>query len=215
MPNKYSVTLAPLREEDYALLSEWTSSDTWIYASGVRSHARPAELKAFLEQADDEFLIACTPDGQALGMVSWKATQTPGNYEIGIMIGDADMWGAGFGLEASILLVGMLFDAKNAHRVEFTCGMFNRKAVENMCAGLITIEGVLRDYYFVDGSHHDALVGSILRDEYYALRDPSEVVPSADKEAARRIVAEFIEKNPIVPRNGSAAEPTATGRNRP
>jgi RimJ/RimL family protein N-acetyltransferase len=210
MPNKYSVTLTPVTEDDYELLSQWTSSNTWVYASGIQSHTSAAELKAFLERVDDEFLLVCTPDGQALGMVGWKPTDTPGNYVVGTMIGDADMWGAGFGLEATILLVGMLFDSKSAHRVEFTCGVFNRRAVENFCSGMITVEGVLRDYYFVDGSYHDALVGSILRDEYYALRGPSEIVPAEDKEAARRIVADFLEKNPIVPRGGYAAASTAT-----
>ncbi|WP_083598374.1 GNAT family N-acetyltransferase [Actinomadura madurae] len=210
MPNKYSVTLTPVTEDDYELLSQWTSSDTWVYASGIQGHTSAADLKAFLARVDDKFLIVCTPDGQPLGMVSWKPTDTPGNYVVGTMIGDAGMWGAGFGLEATILLVGMLFDSKNAHRVEFTCGTFNRRAVENFCAGMITVEGVLRDRYFVDGAYHDALIGSVLRDEYYALRRPSEIVPAADKDAARRLVADFLEKNPIVPRDVPAAAPTAT-----
>lgn len=214
MPNKYSVTLAPVTEEDYALLAQWTSSNTWVYASGIQSHASAAELKAFLDRVDDEFLMVCTSDGQAIGMVSWKPTHTPGNYTVGTMIGDADMWGVGFGLEATILLVGMLFDSKNAHRVTFTCGVFNRRAVENFCSGLITVEGILRDYYFVDGTYHDALIGSILRDEYYAQQEPSEIVPAKDKDAAQRIVADFLEKNPIVPRDSPADVPTATERRR-
>jgi diamine N-acetyltransferase len=210
MPNKDSVTLVPVAEEDYALLAQWTSSNTWVYASGIQSHASATELKEFLDRADDQFLMVCTSDGQAIGMVSWKPTPTSGNYSVGTMIGDSDMWGAGFGLEATILLVGMLFDSKNAHRVEFKCGVFNRKAVENFCAGLITVEGILRDYYFVDGEYHDALIGSILRDEYYAQREPSEIVPAKDKDAARRIVADFLEKNPIVPRDRLADALTAT-----
>lgn len=200
MSDKYSVTLAPVTEEDYVLLAQWTSSNTWVYASGIQCHTSAAEVKAFLDRADDEFLLVCAPDGLAIGMVGWKPTDTPGNYIVGTMIGDADMWGAGFGMEATIMLVGMLFNSKNAHRVGFTCGAFNRRAVESFCAGLITVEGILRDYYFVDGAYHDALIGSILRDEYYAQREPSQIVPARDREAARRIVADFLEKNPIVPR---------------
>jgi RimJ/RimL family protein N-acetyltransferase len=198
MPDKYSVSLAPMAEGDYPLLSQWTSSNTWVYASGIQSHIGVTELKEFLDRVDDKFLMVCTPDGQAIGMVSWKPTDTPGNYVVGTMIGDPHMWGAGFGLEATILLVGMLFDSKSAHRVEFTCGLFNRRSVENFCSGLIKVEGILRDYYFVDGTYHDALIGSILRDEYYAVREPLEIVPADDKKAARRIVADFLDKNPIV-----------------
>ena len=214
MSSNWSVTLASVTEEDFTLLSQWVSSNTGIYASGVKSNVSAAEFRQFLDQTDEEYLMVCTSDGQAIGAVSSKSAQAPGSYIVGTMIGDSDMWGAGFGLEATMLLVGMLFDLKGAHRIEFICGVFNRRSVENFCSGLITVEGILRDYYFVDGAYHDALIGSILRDEYYAVREPSEIVPAKEKEAARRIVADFVEKNPIVPRDRPAAEATTTERQR-
>jgi diamine N-acetyltransferase len=214
MPDKYSVTLAPVTKDDHSLISQWLSSDSWVYASGAQGWVSAAALKRFLDyvdKGDEEFLLVYAPDGQAIGMVSWKATSTPGNYVVGTMIGDADMLGVGFGLEATILLVGMLFDSKRAHRVEFTCGVYNRRAVTDICTGgLITVEGILRDYFFIGGEYHDAVIGSILRNEYYALRAPSEFISAKDKYEARRIVADFIEKNPIAPRNRLGAAPTST-----
>jgi hypothetical protein len=68
-----------------------------------------------------------------------------------------------------------------------------------------------KDYYFVDGQYHDALIGSILRNEYYAVREPSAIIPAEDKEAARRIAAEFLEKNPIAPRNSPRTERITAG----
>lgn len=197
MRNKNSVTLAPVTRADYETISQWTSSDTWLYASGIHSYISPSDLERFFDKVEDDFLLACTDDGQPIGLVSWKEGDTPGNYLVGSMIGDAEMWGAGFGSESVILLLGMLFDSRNAHRVQFVCGVFNKGAVENFCSGLMKVEGVLRDYYFVDGAYYDALVGSILRDEYYAVRGPSEIVPSADKKAARLLLEEFLERNPI------------------
>ncbi|MFE2970188.1 GNAT family N-acetyltransferase [Streptomyces sp. NPDC059340] len=197
MKNKYSVTLEPVTGGDYETISQWTSSKTWVYTSGIHSYSSPADLEMFFKRVDDRFLLVCADDGQAIGVVSWKETETPGNYVVGSMIGDPEMWGAGFGLESGILLLDMLFDSRNAHRVQFACGVFNRRAVENFCSGLIRIEGVLRDYYFIDGSYHDALVGSILRDEYYAAREPAEIVPAPEKEASRTILEEFLTKNPI------------------
>ena len=58
----------------------------------------------------------------------------------------------------------------------------------------------MRDYYFLDGAYHDAVIGSILRDEYYAMTRPAENVPRADVKEARRILGEYLEKNPIMPR---------------
>lgn len=211
MSDKQSVKLAPVTESDYGLLAQWISSNAGLYASGMKNHASAADVKAFLEQADDEYMLVCTPDGEALGSVGWKPADTPGNYVVGAMIGDAGMWGAGFGLEATVQLVGMLFDSKNAHRVEFICGVYNRYSVETFCSGMITIEGLLRDYFFVDGTYHDALIGSILREEYYAVRKPSEVIPAEDKAAAQKLVTNFLDKHPIVPRDSAATVPAATG----
>ncbi|TLQ46313.1 GNAT family N-acetyltransferase [Streptomyces marianii] len=199
MKNKYSVTLAPVTRDDYEIISKWTSSKTWVYASGIQAYMSPTDVETFLNRIDDEFLLVCTDDDQAIGVVSWKQTDTPGNYVVGSMIGDPEMWGAGFGLESVILLVGMLFDSRNAHRVEFNCGVFNRGAVENFCSGIMKIEGILRDYFFLDGQYYDALIGSILRDEYYALREPSSIIPPAEKAAARLVLDEFIKQNPILP----------------
>ncbi|MER5501431.1 MULTISPECIES: GNAT family N-acetyltransferase [unclassified Streptomyces] len=203
MMNKHSVTLAPITGSDCEIISQWTSSKAWVYASGIRAHMSPADVESFFGRVDDEFLLVCTDDGQAIGVVSWKQTDTPGNYVVGSMIGDSEMWGAGFGLESVIHLVGMLFDSRNAHRVEFNCGVFNKGAVENFCSGIMRIEGILRDYYFLDGQYYDALIGSILRDEYYAMREPSSIVPSDEKAAARLVLEEFIKKNPIIPHGGS------------
>jgi diamine N-acetyltransferase len=182
---------------DYETISQWTSSKTWVYASGIHSYSSPADLEMFFKRVDDRFLLVCTDDGQAIGVVSWKETETPGNYVVGSMIGDPEMWGAGFGLESVILLLDMLFDSRNAHRVQFVCGVYNQGAVANFCSGLIRVEGILRDSFFVDGSYHDALVGSILRDEYYAARTPEEIIPAAEKAAARTTIEEFLTKNPI------------------
>lgn len=208
MANKYSVTLAPVTEDDYSLLAQWTSSGTGVYASGIQHYASAAQFKDFISRAPDRYLIACTTEGLAIGMVSWQPTDTPGNYSVGAMIGDPDMWGAGFGSEATNLLVRILFDSKRAHRVEFVCGTFNLRAVEGICAGLITVEGILRDYYFVDGEYYDAIVGSVLRDEYDVLKSEYDAggnspgfIPEGEKDAARKIVADFLEKNPIVLRD--------------
>lgn len=192
-----SVTLGPVTDDDYDLLSRWAASKSWVFANGSQQYLSPAEFKSFVEGARDQFLMVRISDGRAIGAVSWRSSKYPASFEIGAMIGDAELWQSGFGIESVISLIGKLFDSQHAHRVEFVCGVFNKAAIQACCAGLIHIEGVLRDYYYLDGAYHDAVIGSILRDEYYAMTRPRETVPAAEKEEARQILRDYLEKNPL------------------
>ncbi|SFO58465.1 Protein N-acetyltransferase, RimJ/RimL family [Actinomadura madurae] len=197
MKADYSVALTPIFEDDYELLSTWSSSPSWVYASGTRQFMSPSEFKEFTKQVKDTFLIVRTREGQAIGTVSYRNIGAPGNFVVGSMIGDAEMWGMGFGVESVMLLVDILFNSKNAHRVEFTCGLYNKGAIHNFCSGFMQIEGILRDYHFIDGTYYDAVIGSILRDEYYSMMPASETVPTEEKDEARKLLDEYLESHPI------------------
>ena len=195
MNSTCSVTLAPITEHDYQIFSQWSSSPSWIYATGSPAYLTAEQAKEFITNVDDNFLMVRTADGRTVGAVSWVGLNVPGNYSIGIIIGDEQQWGAGFGMEAVVLVTRFLFDFKNAHRVEFKCGAFNLKTIEYLCSGTFRIEGVLRDYYFTDGTYQDAIVGSVLRDEFYALVTPEKAIPEEDQEQAKKILADFLAKN--------------------
>ena len=141
------------------------------------------------------------PDGRSIGAVTWRVGQYAASFEIGTMIGDTARWQIGFGVEAVFAIVGLLFDTKHAHRVEFICGVFNKPAIQACCSGLIQIEGILRDYYYFDGVYHDAIIGSILRQDYYVLVRPGQTVPQAEIDESRHILDDYLAKNPIVLRN--------------
>lgn len=193
-----SVTLAPITEHDYQVFSQWSSSSSWVYATGAPSYLTAEQARDFIENIDDTFLMVRTVDGGTIGAVSWASLNVPGNYSVGIIVGDEQKWGAGFGMEAVVLAMRFLFDFKNAHRVEFKFGAFNLKVLEYLCSGLARIEGVLRDYYFIDGRYQDAIIGSVLRDEFYALVPPEKVVRDDDQERAKKLLTEYLGKNPIV-----------------
>jgi RimJ/RimL family protein N-acetyltransferase len=192
-----SVSLAPLADDDYDLLSKWSSASSWAYAAGSVDYLGPEEFRALLHRIDDRFLMVRTRDGRPIGAVSWRVGDYPNSYVVGTMIGDAAMWGAGFGMEATLVVVGYLFDSKNAHRIEAKCGAFNKAAVQTFCSGLLRIEGILRDHYFVDGAYYDAVVGSILRDEYYSMTKPVETISAAEKQEAGAILEDYLRANPI------------------
>lgn len=195
--NCASVRLAPVGERDFELFSQWSSSSSWTYVSGKRDFFTPDEFKEMLRRTDNHFLMVRTMDGRTVGAVSWRTVDYPGSFEIGVMVGDAERWGSGYGMEAALLLLTYLFDSLNAHRVQFTCGVFNKLAVATFTSGLIRVEGVMRDYYFLDGTYQDAVFGSMLRDEYYNYMPPRESIAAAEKEEAIAMLHDYLAKNPV------------------
>ncbi|HTT52204.1 MAG TPA: GNAT family protein [Streptosporangiaceae bacterium] len=193
-----SVTLGPVTDPDYELISRWTESKSWVYAGGSRQYLNADAVRRLVESGRDNFLMVRDRDGRSIGAVSWHTGQYAASFEIGTMIGDTARWQIGFGLEAVFALMGLLFDTKHAHRVEFICGVFNKPAIQACCSGLIQIEGILRDYYYFDGTYHDAIIGSILREEYYALTGPGRTVSQAEIDESRHILDDYLAKNPVV-----------------
>lgn len=193
-----SVRLGPVTDQDYELISRWMESKSGIYAGGAGHYLNADGVRKLMEGGRDNFLMVRDRDGRAIGAVIWRTGQYAASFEIGTMIGDATRWQIGFGCEAVMALIGMLFDTRNAHRVEFICGVFNKPAIQLCCSGMIQVEGILRDYFYFDGIYHDAIIGSILREEYYALFRPGQTVPGEEIDEARRILDDYLAKNPIV-----------------
>lgn len=192
-----SVKLGPVTDHDYELISRWTESKSWVYAGGSRQYLSADAVRTLIETGRDNFLMVRDRDGRSIGAVSWHGGQYAASFEIGTMIGDTARWQIGFGVEAVFALVGLLFDTRHAHRIEFICGVFNKPAIQACCSGLIQVEGILRDYYYFDGTYHDAIIGSILREEYYALVRPGQTVPEVEIDEARQILNDYLAKNPV------------------
>lgn len=193
-----SVALGAVGDRDYQLLSQWAAATPFVYAGGARRYIGADDFKNLIESSRDNFLMVRTREQRAIGAVSYRTGMYRNSFEIGAMIGDTTLWQGGFGLEAVIALFSMLFDSEHAHRIEFICGVFNKPAVQACCSGLIHIEGVLRDYYYFDGTYHDAIIGSILRDEYYSMVRPTESVPRAEIVEAHQILQQYLARNPII-----------------
>lgn len=196
------IILVPIVESDYEKLAQWCTSAAGTHSSGTRQFYNATELRKAIESGSACYLMVRRSSGPAVGAVHWEGITYTGNFKVGSIIGDPDLWGSGFGAESIRLVLDLLFHTYNAHRVQITAGLFNKAMVQIFCTGLIKLEGVLRDYYFLDGEYHDAAVGSILRDEYYRLTRefsalPADAIPRLDKEAAREMLRKFLIGSPI------------------
>jgi RimJ/RimL family protein N-acetyltransferase len=88
--------------------------------------------------------------------------------ELGIMIGDKSAWNKGYGTEAMTLLAGHCFDTLNLHRVFLRVFADNLRARRSYQRAGFVEEGALRQAVFRRGAYQDAILMSLLRNEWSA-----------------------------------------------
>lgn len=88
--------------------------------------------------------------------------------ELGIVIGDKDYWGKGYGTDAIVTLLGFAFDVMNLHRVWLTTGEDNPRAIACYRRCGFREEGRLRQDRYLGGRYWDTIVMGVLREELEA-----------------------------------------------
>jgi RimJ/RimL family protein N-acetyltransferase len=201
-----SVTLkSSWSDKDCELLLQWRIQLAMVpgfTASGARQGLTLADIKAYVQRPNVNIFLIQINDGNVIGFIDSRELAYSGSVEIGCMISEDSLHGAGYAMEALMLIMDYQFHEMNAHRIQFFTAAFNKPVVSMLCSGFVHVDGVMRDYYFLDGTYHDAVVASILRDEYYSLLDsvrmtPANLVPREDKEQARELLAKYLSDNPI------------------
>lgn len=194
------VALRRITDRDYELLVDWLDGTAGVYANGGSPFCTAEELKAQTEAGGSTYLMVVTPEGERVGAVSWRTLSYIGNYAVGLVIGDPAAWTKGYGAAAWGLLLKHLFHTLNAHRVEVTTGVYNRETMKIVARGILTLEGILRDYAFIDGEYHDIVVCSLLREEYDVLAARGtfgKIGPSLsaeEKEKALQLLLDYLAK---------------------
>lgn len=97
-----------------------------------------------------------------LGPINWIHR----NAALGLLIGERDYWGRGFGTEATRLVVEHAFYNLNLQRVDLGVYPEHSAAVRMYEKIGFKVEGRLRQALFHEGAYKDHLLMAILRDEY-------------------------------------------------
>lgn len=139
---------------------------------------RPADIEAFYEK------MSRSANDVVFAIVD-RATETHiGNTaihnidwirrlgEFGIIVGEKEYWGKGYGTEATRLIVGFAFDRLNLNRVWLGVHADHGAAVRSYDKVGFRVEGRLRQAMCRNGAYGDGLVMGILREEYYASHPP-------------------------------------------
>jgi RimJ/RimL family protein N-acetyltransferase len=90
--------------------------------------------------------------------------------EVGIIIGEKNCWGRGFGTEALRALLEWGFGTLNLNRIYLRVFADNLRAIRSYEKLGFELEGRMRQDDFRDGAYRDTLLMGLLREEWYAQR---------------------------------------------
>ena len=88
-----------------------------------------------------------------------------------ITIGEKDLWGHGFGTEATRLMLDHAFGSLGLHRVSLAVFAFNERAIRSYRNVGFVVEGRAREAIFRDGRFWDEISMSVLEPEWRARQE--------------------------------------------
>ena len=86
--------------------------------------------------------------------------------EIGIFIGQKDLWNQGYGTETMRLLLKHGFQTLNLHRIFLRGFETNKRAIRSYEKASFVHEGLLRQAHYTNGKYEDVLLMSVLKPEW-------------------------------------------------
>ena len=167
------VHLRPLEREDASLLVPWLHDPQVTQTLG--QVFIPADI-----QAEADLIERLYQEGHdlLLGIVLQDTDRLIGVTEIhhldlhnrqasfGIMIGDMQEWGNGYGAEVTALLCDYVFSGLEMNRVWLHVDERNSRAIRAYEKVGFQYEGLLRQDRYVDGGYHNTVVMAVLREEW-------------------------------------------------
>ncbi len=126
-----------------------------------------------VQSASDRLFAVQTLDGELIGSIGlhdldWKERRAT----LGIVLGEKDFWGQGYGTDAITAVLRFAFDALNLHRVHLSVYAYNQRAIRCYEKCGFELEGRLRDSHYYDGQYHDELVMGILDTDFRTKDQP-------------------------------------------
>ena len=164
------VTLRPGREEDADHFVRWfADTEVTRYLNrrmAVALYQEQEFLKKIGESKDDVWWMI-DAQGKAIGatgihLINWLDA----NAMTGIIIGEKDSWGRGFGTEATRLMLDHAFGTLGLHRVALTVFEFNERAIRAYRRCGFVVEGRARESIWREGRWWDELAMSVIASEW-------------------------------------------------
>lgn len=166
------VYLSPMSIDDADTYVRWLND--FRVTDGTGSSSRmlnlPAEQKWItqnLESLSNTFAIVRLEDDKLLGNCSIHDISSPHrSATVGLLIGDKENRGRGYGTEALKLLVSYGFFYLNLHNIMLQVFSFNESAINAYQKIGFKEIGRRRECYYLNGTYYDQLYMDILKAEF-------------------------------------------------
>ena len=165
------VKLRAIEREDIPRFVRWLNDREIVgYLARYMPISKAEEERWFEQQLEDEssrvFAIE-TREGVHIGNIGLdKMDWKNGHAEMGLFIGEREVWGQGYGTDAILALLDFAFNEMNLHRVYLHVLAFNQRAIRCYEKCGFVLEGTERESVFRGGRYHDQLIMGILREEF-------------------------------------------------
>lgn len=97
-----------------------------------------------------------------LGPINWITRIAP----LGIMIGNKEFWGKGYGTEAIRLVLDYAFKRLNLHKVTAGIAAIHQASTKAFKEAGFEVEGQLKSQFLLDGQYYDSLYLGITREDF-------------------------------------------------
>ncbi|GAA0070209.1 GNAT family protein [Clostridium sardiniense] len=115
-----------------------------------------------------DFAIEDLESGCIIGGCSINSTSIKNrNCIIGIMIGDKDYWGKGYGYDALSVLIKFIFEECNMEKIKLGAFSLNPRAIACYKKLGFKEEGRLKREIYREGKYHDEILMALFKEEYF------------------------------------------------
>jgi len=167
------VALGPLRRDLLPLYQRWMNDFEVVRTLGVplRPMTRDAEEEwldhALKAEHEVHYTIYERATGRPIGntaLASINETHRSANY--GILIGEKDCWGKGYGTETTRLMLDYAFTILGLHNILLTVVAFNQRGIRAYTKAGFREFGRRREAFWLGGQAHDVIYMECLSSEF-------------------------------------------------
>ena len=159
--------------DNYGLYADWYGDpEIWHLTSWAKTPLGRSAVKRLFEErelspADDSFAIHVNGEGEPVGVISlMNLSDANESADLSVIVGHPDDRHHGYGAEAIALIVRYAFEDLGLNRVGLSVFEFNGPAIAAYEGLGFEHEGRLRRAVKRADGFHDAILMSILRDEW-------------------------------------------------